>query len=97
MVDKALMWAGGVCLVASGIPFWLWKLYIVTGPNVRILVWLFIVLFGLSQVLGFLLGSRFIFRRTPKWIMRGLLVAGLVGCEAYVSLMAALGMNFIGQ
>ena len=97
MTDRVLLWTAGVCLVASGVPFWLWKLYIVTGPTVHLLVWLFVVLFGLSQVSGFLLGSRFIFRTTRKWIMRGLLVAGLVGCEAYVSLMAALGMNFVGQ
>ena len=97
MTDKVLLWAGGVCLVASGVPFWLWKLYIITGPTVHTLVWLFLVLFGLAQVLGFLLGSRFIFRTTHQWIMRGLFVVGLVGCEACISLMAALGMNFIGQ
>ena len=97
MKDKVILWAAGGCLVASGVPFWLWKGYLITGPSVRVLIWLFVILFGLSQVSSFILGSRFIFKTTRKWILRGLLVVGLFGCEAYVSLMAALGMNFVGQ
>lgn len=97
MTDKSLLWVIGGCLVASSIPFWLWKLYLITGPPVRILIWLFVGLFGLSQVFSFILGGRFIFRTTRRWIPRGLLVVGLLCCEAYISLMAALGMNFVGQ
>lgn len=97
MTDKTILWAGGVCLAASAVPFWLWKLYIITGPSVHALVWLFVALFGLSEVFGFVLGGRLIFRMTRSWAKRGLLGVGLLGCVAYVTLMAALGMNFIGQ
>lgn len=97
MTDKTILWAGAVCLIASGVPFWLWKLHIITGPAVHRLIWAFVVLFGLSQCFSFILGSRFIFRTTRNWAKRGLLIVGLVGCEAYISLMAALGMNFVGQ
>jgi hypothetical protein len=97
MRDKSILWIGAGCFVASGIPFWLWKLYIISGPAVRVLIWLFVVLFGLSQVMSFVFGSRFIFRATRKWIERILFFVVLLGCEAYFSLMAALGMNFVGQ
>ena len=97
MTDKTILWAGGVCLVASAVPFWLWKLYIITRPSVHALVWLFVALFGLSEVFGLVLSSRLIFRMTRSWTKRGLLVAGLLGSTAYVDLMAALGMNFVGQ
>jgi len=97
MTDKTILWAGGVCSGASAILFWLWKLYIITGPSVHALVWLFVALFGLSEAFGFILGSRLIFRMTRSWAKRSLLGVGLFGCVAYVALMAALGMNFVGQ
>lgn len=97
MTDKTILWAGGVCSVASAILFWLWKLYIITGPSIHALVWLFVALFGLSEVFWFVLGGRLIFRMTRSWAKRGLLVAGLLGGVAYVALMAVLGVNFIGQ
>lgn len=97
MTDQTIRWAGGACFVASAVPFWLWKLYIITGPSVHALVWLFVALFGLSEVFGFILGCRFILRMTRSWAKRGLLLVGLLGGVAYVALMAALGMNFIGQ
>jgi hypothetical protein len=97
MTDKTILWAGGVCSVASAVPFWLWKLSIITGPSVHALVWLFVALFGLFEVFGFVLGGRPVFRMTRSWAKRGLLVVGLLGGLAYVALMAALEMNFVGQ
>ena len=97
MKDKSILWASGACLVASGVPFWLWKLSIITGPKVRVLIWLFVSLFGLCQCFSFILGGRVIFRQTRNWGSRCLFLALLSGGEAYVSLMAALGMNFVGQ
>ncbi|MGI4788404.1 MAG: hypothetical protein ACRYFS_06085 [Janthinobacterium lividum] len=83
MTDRLMLWIGGGCVVASAIPFWLWKLYVITGPAVRVLIWLFVVLFGLAQLLSFLVGSRFVFRSTRKWIPRRLLVVGLVGLSLF--------------
>ncbi len=97
MTDRTILWAGGGCLVASAVPFWLWKLGIITGPSVHVLVWLFVALFGLSEVFGFIFGSRLIFRLMQNWAKRGLLLVGLLSGAAYVALMAALGMNFIRQ
>jgi hypothetical protein len=97
MIDKRLGWAALACLVGSAVPFWLWKLFIVTGSAVRILIRLFVGLFGLSLLLGFGLGCRGICRTTRSRAGRALLIAGLLGGEAYAALMAALAMNFVGQ
>lgn len=97
MMDRVFLWSGGACLLASAIPFWLWKLYIIRGPLVHNLVWTFVALFGLGEVLGLILGCRLSFRTAQNWAVRGVLVVGLLGCVAYVTLMAALGMNFVGQ
>ena len=97
MKQKQIGWAALICFVVSAVPFWLWKLYIITGTLVHVLIWMFILLFGPTLILGFAFGCQVIMRTTRNWIGRGFQLVLLFCGTAYVALMAALAMNFVGQ
>ncbi len=97
MTNKRLGVAALVCLIASGVPFWLWKNYIVRGPAIHTLIWLFEALYALALGLALVLGVRLTLRASRSWVARGLLVTVLLGSVAYALLMAGLAMDFIGQ
>jgi len=76
------------------IPFWLWKLYIITGPSVRGLIWGFVILFGAALVLGFAFGCRVIFGQVRRPVWRVVQIIILLGVIAGTAFYAALAMNF---
>ena len=98
MSDRRLLSLAVGIFALSLVPFWLWKLYLITQRHmVLVLTWLFVILYGLALVLSFLVGSRRILRGTPSVGIRVFDFALLLFFEVNAAIMAAFAMNFIGQ